>query len=99
MFDNHQKAVIWGKARYLWAENQLNTVSDVELLKIDTHLLSNIMIFKVDELLTKLDLPLKRDTSHEYLALNGVPAKAIRFVMDVGEMVWDGNSALRCPKS
>lgn len=94
MLDIRQEAVNWGKARYQWAKSQPNAIVFVELFKIDSHLLGDIMVFKVDELLTKLDLRLKRDTSHEYLVLSHVPAKAIQWVMDISEMMWAGNSAL-----
>ena len=89
VLDNYQEAVNWGEARHRWTDNQSTPVSDVELFKIDASLLSDTMVFKVDVLLAKLNMTLKRDTSHEHLVLNRIPAKAIRRSIDINEMVWD----------
>ena len=79
----------WGKAGHWWPDSKSTAVADVELFKIDANLPSDIMVFKVDVLLAKLNMTPKRDTSHEYLILNRIPINAIQRFMDIDETVWD----------
>ena len=87
VLDNYQEAVNWGKARHRWVDNQSTAVADVELFKIDANLLSDIIVYKADVLQAKLNMTLKRDTSHVYLILNRIPINAIQRFMDISEMV------------
>lgn len=93
MFDNYHHAVAWGKSRYRW---QSTGTADVDLYEVDTSLLQDVMIFKLDDLLLNLNMgPLKWETSHEYLILNHIPQCAIQRLTDIETIILDGKFVLR----
>lgn len=90
VFDNRQMAVIWGEQRAKWFNRQRGGGADVKLFRVDCSSMQDMVIFKVSELLTQLNLNLNRDTSHEYLILRRIPANNIRQDMNISDSIVQG---------
>ncbi|KAK3709310.1 hypothetical protein LTR37_011048 [Vermiconidia calcicola] len=93
VFGDREEAMRWARARQDWLDKQTSVLAGVKLFQIDCNSLGQSVVFKVDDLLARLDIPLNRDTSHEYLILHRIPANAIRLDVDISDMVFQGEQA------
>ncbi len=77
LFDDRDVAMEWGKMRNRSAMSIPGVYNNVDLFKIDRRFLQDKMVFKVNDILTRINLKIGPDTAHEYLVLQSIPADAI----------------------
>jgi len=88
VFDDHRLSDEWARNRYKGREDDEN----VALYEINSQLLGSSLVFRVDELRSRLGLQLNRDTSREYLILHRIPREAVGRWTDIGALVERGMS-------
>ena len=98
VFGDREEAMRWARARQDWLDKQTSVYASVKLFQINCCSLRQSVVFRVDDLLARLDISLDRDTSHEYLILHRIPANAIRLDVDISDMVFQGKRVLRCSR-
>jgi len=86
VFDDHRLSDEWARNRYKGREDDVFVV----LYEINSRMLGSSLVFRVDELRSRLGLQLNRDTSGEYLILHRIPREAVGRWTDIGALVERG---------
>ena len=92
MLDDRNEAVEWGKARYRWYDREVQVSARAKVYRINCRLLSGSMVFRLSDLLQRFNIWPGRDTSHEYLILNQVPASSLQSDVEIGSLIEQGGS-------
>jgi hypothetical protein len=88
VFDDHRLSDECARNRYKGREDDAFVV----LYEINSHILGSSLVFRIDELRSRLGLQLNRDTSRESLILHRIPREAVGKWTDIGALVERGMS-------
>ena len=87
VLDDEVQATRWARNRW-WDE----TYTQVQLWELDSaKVLLETIIFRVNDLRTHFRLPVKRDTSGEYMVVNFIPEAVCVNIREVGQPCYRGH--------